>query len=64
MKDDTFQELLQGVREGGAYLRGEIKPARVTRVRAAQPKSARPGRAARSKIPAENGFAAPRARLA
>ena len=51
MKDETFQELLQGVREGGAYLRGELKPARTTRVRvpAAKPEHepAKPKRAAK-----------------
>ena len=34
MKDAIFQELLQGIREGGGYLRGESKPGRVVRVRA------------------------------
>jgi len=32
MRDKEFQELLQGVREGAAFLRGERKPSRVFEV--------------------------------
>jgi putative transcriptional regulator len=32
MKRDLFKELLQSVREGGAILRGEVKPSRTFRI--------------------------------
>lgn len=32
MKDELFAELLESVRQGGAILRGELKPSRMVRV--------------------------------
>ena len=32
MKDELFTELLESVRQGGAILRGELKPSRMVRV--------------------------------
>lgn len=41
MKDELFEEFLEGVRQGGAILRGELKPARATRIEAPNVKQIR-----------------------
>jgi putative transcriptional regulator len=43
MKDELFNELVQSVREAGAYLRGEADPARVTFVGEPDPRAIREG---------------------
>jgi len=41
MNDELFNELVQGVKEAGAYLRGEADPARVTFVGEPDPRAMR-----------------------
>lgn len=41
MEDKLFNELLQGAREMRAIRRGELKPARVTRLKAESPRVVR-----------------------
>lgn len=41
MKDDLFNELVESVREAGAYLRGEGTPSRVTFVGEPDPRAIR-----------------------
>jgi putative transcriptional regulator len=43
MKEEMFQELLQGVREAGAIMRGEMEPSRVFVVERPDVKSVRCG---------------------
>lgn len=41
MKDETFQELLKGVRQAGQIRRGERRPSRVTHFKPAHVKDIR-----------------------
>ncbi len=41
MNDELFDELVQGLQEAGAYLRGEADPARVTFVGEPDPRAMR-----------------------
>ena len=43
MRDDLFDELIEGVREAGAYLRGESEPADVAFVDEPDPRRIREG---------------------
>jgi putative transcriptional regulator len=41
MRDELFDELVEGLKEAGAYLRGEMAPARVTFVGEPDPREIR-----------------------
>lgn len=43
MRDELFNELVEGLKEAGAYLRGEVAPSRVTFVGEPDPRAIREG---------------------